>query len=45
MKIKSSDFRVEEGHKVKLDKWPTAVEPICESKKQYQKILADHVDQ
>ena len=45
MKLKSSDFRVEEGHKVNLDKWPTAVEPIYESKKQYQKILANHVDQ
>jgi polyphosphate kinase 2 (PPK2 family) len=45
MKIRSTDFRVEEGHKVNLDKWPTAVEPIYESKKQYQKILADHVDQ
>jgi PPK2 family polyphosphate:nucleotide phosphotransferase len=36
---------VEEGHEVNLDKWPTAVEPIYESKKQYQKILANHVDQ
>jgi PPK2 family polyphosphate:nucleotide phosphotransferase len=45
MKIRSTDFRVEEGHKVKLDKWPTAVEPIYQSKKQYQKILANHVDQ
>ena len=45
MNVRSTDFRVEEGHKVNLDKWPTAVEPIYESKKQYQKILADHVDQ
>jgi polyphosphate kinase 2 (PPK2 family) len=45
MKIRSTDFRVEEGHKVSLDKWPTAVEPVYESKKQYQKILANHVDQ
>jgi PPK2 family polyphosphate:nucleotide phosphotransferase len=45
MKVRSTDFRVEEGHKVNLDKWPTAVEPIYESKKQYQKILANHVDQ
>jgi PPK2 family polyphosphate:nucleotide phosphotransferase len=44
VKVKSADFRVEEGQKVNLDKWPTAVEPIYESKKQYQKILADHVD-
>jgi PPK2 family polyphosphate:nucleotide phosphotransferase len=44
MKVRSADFRVEEGHKVNLDKWPTAVEPIYESKKQYQKILTNHVD-
>jgi PPK2 family polyphosphate:nucleotide phosphotransferase len=36
---------VEEGHKVNLDKLPTAVEPMYESKKEYQKILANHVDQ
>jgi PPK2 family polyphosphate:nucleotide phosphotransferase len=45
MKVRSTDFRVEEGHKVNLDKWPTAVEQIYESKKQYQKILANHVDE
>src|SRR6266436_3076728 len=45
MKVRSTDFRVEEGHEVNLDKWPTAVEPIYESKKQYQKLLRDHVAQ
>ena len=45
MKVRTTDFRVEEGHKVNLDKRPIAVEPIYESKKQYQKILANHVDQ
>ena len=45
MKVRSTDFWVEEGQKVNLDKWPTAVEPIYESKKQYQKILANHIDQ
>jgi PPK2 family polyphosphate:nucleotide phosphotransferase len=45
MKVKSNDFRVEQGDKVNLDKWPTAVEPIYESKKQYQKLLRDHVAQ
>jgi hypothetical protein len=45
MKVRSTDFRVEEGHKVNLDKWPTAVEAIYESKKQYQKMLANHVDE
>jgi PPK2 family polyphosphate:nucleotide phosphotransferase len=45
MNVRSTDFRVKEGDQVKLDKWPTAIEPIYESKKQYQKILANHVDQ
>src|SRR3954464_14188627 len=45
MKVRSTDFRVHQGDKVKLDKWPTAVEPIYESKKQYQKLLRDHVTQ
>jgi hypothetical protein len=45
MEVKSTDFRVEEDHKVTLDKWPTAVEPIYESKKQYQKLLGDHIDE
>src|ERR1700756_3247760 len=45
MTVSSTDFRVDEGHKVNLDKWPTAVEPIYESKKQYQKLLRDHVAQ
>jgi PPK2 family polyphosphate:nucleotide phosphotransferase len=45
MKVKSTDFRVEEGQKIHLDKWPTSVEPVYESKKQYQKILSDHVAQ
>jgi len=45
MKVKSTDFRVEEGQKNDLDKWPTSVEPVYESKKQYQKLLSDHVAQ
>ena len=45
MKIRSADFRVKQGDKVNLDKWPTAVEAIYESKKQYQKLLRDHVAQ
>ena len=42
MKVRSTDFRVEEGDQVKLDKWPTAVEPIYELKKHYQKLLKKH---
>jgi polyphosphate kinase 2 (PPK2 family) len=44
MKVRATDFRVEEGQNLSLDKWQTVVEPICESKKQYQKILANHID-
>src|ERR1700745_3148460 len=45
MKVRSTDLRVQEGQKVDLDKWPTAVEPIYESKKQYQKLLKKHVEE
>ena len=45
MKVRSTDFRVQEGQKVDLDKWPTAIEPIYKSKKQYQKLLRDHIAQ
>src|ERR1700719_1722165 len=45
MNVRSTDFRVEEGDQVKLDEWPTAVEPIYESKKQYQKLLKKHVEE
>jgi len=30
MKVSSTDFRVQQGDRVNLDKWPTAVEPIYE---------------
>ncbi len=43
MKIKSTDFRVEEGAKVNLNKWPTHVKPVYRSKDQYQEILGKHV--
>ena len=45
MKINSKDFRVREAHEVDLRKWPTNVEPVYKSKKQYHKLLADHVAQ
>jgi PPK2 family polyphosphate:nucleotide phosphotransferase len=45
MKVRSTDLRVQQGDKVALAKWSTAVEPIYESKKQYQKLLRDHVGQ
>lgn len=39
MKIKIKKFQVQEGDKVKLDKWPTRVKPVYTSKAQYQKFL------
>ena len=39
MKITSNDFRVREGDKVNLRKWPTIVKPMYKSKEQYQKLL------
>ncbi|OIR18408.1 polyphosphate kinase 2 (PPK2) [mine drainage metagenome] len=45
MKIKSGDFRVREGDKVRLKKWPTLVKPVYRSKEQYQEMLAEHVDE
>jgi len=45
MKIKSKDFRVQEGEKVKLKQWPTRVQPFYKSKKQYRKLLGEHVEE
>jgi PPK2 family polyphosphate:nucleotide phosphotransferase len=43
MKIETKDFRVGEDDKVDLAKWPTKVDPVYKSKKQYEKLLEDHV--
>src|SRR6202161_68427 len=45
MKIHSKDFRVTEGDKVDLEKWPTKVDPVYKSKHQYKKMLEDHIAQ
>ena len=45
MKINSKDFRVRPGEKVKLKEWPTMVKPFFKSKKRYQKLLEEHVEQ
>ena len=42
--IDSGDFRVRTGAKVHLDKWPTCVKSYCETKEEYQRLLAEHVD-
>src|ERR1019366_2659478 len=43
MKIDSKHFRVRPKKKVELSEWPTIVKPVCESKKEYQKLLEEHV--
>ncbi len=43
MKINSRKFRVEEGQKVRLDKWPTLVKAMYESKKHYQEMRDGHI--
>jgi PPK2 family polyphosphate:nucleotide phosphotransferase len=39
----AKDFRVREGDAVDLKKWPTIVDPVYRSKKEYQKLLSEHV--
>ncbi|MDE2003577.1 MAG: polyphosphate kinase 2 family protein [Betaproteobacteria bacterium] len=43
MKIHAKDFRVPERDEVDLRKWPTTVDPVYGSTKQYHEMLADHV--
>jgi PPK2 family polyphosphate:nucleotide phosphotransferase len=43
MPIKSTDFRVNEGAKVDLKKWPTRVHPSYKTSRQYKDMLAAHV--
>jgi PPK2 family polyphosphate:nucleotide phosphotransferase len=45
MKIKSKDFRVRPGAKVRLEAWPTRVKPYCRSKKRYRELLERHVEE
>jgi PPK2 family polyphosphate:nucleotide phosphotransferase len=45
IKINSKDFRVPTGKKVNLNKWPTMVKPVCKSKKRYQKLLGEHIEE
>ena len=45
MKITSKDFRVSEGAKVKLEKWPTLVEPFYSEKNTYQDLLKEQVEE
>jgi PPK2 family polyphosphate:nucleotide phosphotransferase len=43
MEIKTKDFRVRAGKKVSLEKWPTRVKPIYESKNEYSEFLQNQV--
>jgi polyphosphate kinase 2 (PPK2 family) len=46
MKINSSDFRLRERkNEVDLKKWPTLIDPVYNSKAQYEEILEQHVEQ
>jgi PPK2 family polyphosphate:nucleotide phosphotransferase len=42
MKIDSKEFRVREGDRVKLKKWPTRVTPVYESNEEYEQLLRSH---
>ena len=42
MKTSIDDFRVKEGRKVNLKKWPTIVDPVYDGKQPYKKILKAH---
>jgi PPK2 family polyphosphate:nucleotide phosphotransferase len=45
MKLNSKIFRVPEGKRINLKKWPTLVKPLYKSRKNYQHLLEEHVDQ
>ena len=42
--IDIENFRVHPGEKVNLSERPTTVKPFCDSKKQYRKLLGEHVE-
>lgn len=45
MKIHSKDFRVKEGEKVSLKKWPTKIKPFFKSKEESQEIHVESVEE
>jgi len=45
MNIKPKDFRVQEGEKVKLGKWPTKGKSFCGSKQKYHDLLEEHTSE
>ena len=44
MKIDTEEFRVPEGKKFHVGKWPTRVKPFYKSKNDYHDMLRDHVE-
>jgi PPK2 family polyphosphate:nucleotide phosphotransferase len=45
MRINSKNYRARPGEKVKLKEWPTMAKPYCKSKKGYQQLLQEHVEE
>jgi PPK2 family polyphosphate:nucleotide phosphotransferase len=45
MKINPDGFRLGEGDKVNLRKWPTLIDPVYKSTAGYKKLLEHHVEQ
>ncbi len=45
MKINIKNFRVQEGDRVNLKKWPTLIKPLCQSGAEYRKNLAQQVEE
>jgi PPK2 family polyphosphate:nucleotide phosphotransferase len=45
VRVDLSRFRVREGRKVNLDKWPTRVRPLYRSKGHYRSLLGEAVEQ
>lgn len=45
MKIDAARFKVKEGDKVSLHKWPTYIKPVYKSKKHYKQLLQEHIEQ
>ena len=45
MKIDPGDYQVKEGKDVDLEKWPTRIKPLYGSKEEYEKVLAEHVEE
>ena len=45
MKNEPKDFRVPQGEKVDLEKWPTRVDKVYKSKKHYHKLLKAQVNE